>query len=251
MDHRALSELKAEHTPAAVAARIEAGPRPTYVRDFIYGAIDGCVTTFAIVSGVIGAELSAAIVLILGLANLLADGFSMAVSNFLGTRAERRSINRARAVEESHIARIPEGERQEIREIFRRKGFEGDLLEQIVEVVTSNRRLWVETMLREELGLHLEGPSPVKAALVTFGAFVSIGSVPLVPFALARWVGAEWLDPFLTSCVLTGIAFFSVGAFKSAAEPGRWFRSGLETLAMGGGAAAVAYVVGAVLKGLA
>jgi VIT1/CCC1 family predicted Fe2+/Mn2+ transporter len=154
-------------------------------------------------------------------------------------------------VEELHIARIPEGERQEIREIFRRKGFEGELLERIVDVVTSNRRLWVETMLREELGLQLEGSSPLKAALVTFGAFVLVGAVPLMPFVLARWAGAEWLDPFLASCILTGIAFFAVGAFKSAADPGRWLRSGLETLAMGGAAAAVAYFVGAVLKGLA
>jgi VIT1/CCC1 family predicted Fe2+/Mn2+ transporter len=249
MDNRSLSQLKAEHTPAAVAARIEAGPRPQYVRDFIYGAIDGCVTTFAIVSGVVGAELPAAIVLILGVANLLADGFSMAVSNYLGTRAERHALNRARAIEESHVARIPEGEREEIREIFRRKGFEGELLEQTVNVVTSNRRLWVETMLREELGLTLDGPSPIKAALVTFGAFVLVGSVPLLPFGLVRFSGADWVDPFLVSCVATGVAFFAVGAFK-AAEPGRWLRSGLETLAMGGGAAAVAYGVGAALKGL-
>lgn len=251
MDNRALSELKAEHTPAAIATRIEAGPTPAYVRDFIYGAIDGCVTTFAIVSGVVGAELATGVVLILGVANLLADGFSMAVSNFLGTRAERRSIARARAIEESHIARIPEGERGEIREIFRRKGFEGELLEQIVDIVTSNRRLWVDTMLREELGLHLDGPSPIRAALVTFGAFVVVGAVPLVPFVAVRAAGVEWLDPFMASCVLTGVAFFAVGAFKSAAEPGRWLRSGLETLAMGSGAAAVAYVLAAVLKGLA
>jgi VIT1/CCC1 family predicted Fe2+/Mn2+ transporter len=251
MDDRALSELKAEHTPSAVAARIEAGPRPQYVRDFIYGSVDGCVTTFAIVSGVVGAELPAAIVLILGAANLLADGFSMAVSNFLGTRAERRTVRQAWAVEESHIARVPEGEREEIREIFRRKGFDGELLEQIVEVITANRRLWVETMLREELGLALEGPSPGRAALVTFGAFVLVGAVPLLPFAFVRWIGGEWLDPFLASCAMTAVAFFVVGAFKSAAEPGRWLRSGLETLAMGGGAASVAYAVGAALKGLA
>lgn len=250
MNKTTLSALQAEHTPEAVAARLDAGPRPRYVRDFIYGSIDGCVTTFAIVSGVVGAELSAAIVLILGVANLLADGFSMAVSNFLGTRAERELIGRARAVEEAHVATIPDGERQEIREIFRRKGFQGELLEQIVDGVTSNRRLWVETMLREELGLALEGSSPMRAALVTFWAFVLVGAVPLLPFVVARWSGGQWPDPFLASCALTGVAFFAVGAFKPAAEPGRWLRSGLETLAMGGGAAAVAYGVGAALKGL-
>ena len=90
--------LEAEHTPAAVAARIAADAKHWYLRDFVYGAIDGSVTTFAIVSGVVGAELSVRVILILGFVNLLADGFSMAVSNYLGTKADHQIVERARAI---------------------------------------------------------------------------------------------------------------------------------------------------------
>ncbi|HUG93460.1 MAG TPA: VIT1/CCC1 transporter family protein [Planctomycetaceae bacterium] len=247
---RQFSPLEAEHTPDAVAARIGAERRFGYIRDFVYGSIDGCVTTFAIVSGVVGAELSSGVIIVLGLANLLADGFSMAVSNYLGTKADRQVVGRARAIEEAHVERIPEGEREEIREIFRLKGFEGDLLERVVDVVTSDRRLWIDTMLREEWGLALEGPSPVKAGLVTFGAFVLLGTVPLAPF-LIQPAAEDVAAVFAVSCVLTALAFFGIGAWKSMFGTGRWLRSGIETLLMGGGAAVVAYAVGSLLKNLA
>src|SRR6188474_3262182 len=87
------------HTPAGVRRRLEQAPRPSHLRDLIYGAIDGTVTTFAVVAGVQGARLEASIVIILGFANLIADGFSMAVSNFLATRAETQQRALARSQE--------------------------------------------------------------------------------------------------------------------------------------------------------
>ena len=91
---------EAEHTPAAIRRRLEARPSQDYLKDSIYGAIDGAVTTFAVVSSVAGAGLSSGIVIILGLANLLADGFSMASGNFLATRAENQAARKARREEE-------------------------------------------------------------------------------------------------------------------------------------------------------
>jgi len=244
------SELSLTHTPEAIQNRILYGPRHTYLRDFIYGAIDGIVTTFAVVSGVAGAGLSMGIVIVLGVANLVADGFSMAVSNFLGTRAEEQLREAAREMEEEHIDKIPHGEREEVRQIFANKGFKGEDLEKIVEVITSDRKLWIDTMIKEELGLPLEGPEPWKAGFSTFTSFFILGSLPLISF-LVLWFNPHLkFDPFLVSSVVTGAAFFVVGTFKSLFVNEKWYLAGLETLFVGGVAAVLAYTVGIFLRGV-
>ena len=251
MTDREQRKLEDEHSPDAIAERIAADPQHGYIRDFVYGSIDGLVTTFAIVSGAYGAALSTSVIVILGLVNLLADGFSMAVSNYLGTKADRQVLERARQNEERHIDEIPDGETDEVREIFRQKGFEGELLEQIVTVITNDRKLWIDTMLKEEWGLALHGPSPVKAAMTTFAAFVIVGLIPLLPFISLAGSNGIAATKFAISALLTAFAFFGVGALKNAFTSGRWYRAGLETLLMGGGAALLAWLVGLALRGLA
>lgn len=242
--------LLSSHTKEAIQARLRYGPRHSYLRDLVYGAVDGTVTTFAVVSGVAGANLSTEIVIILGLANLVGDGFSMAVGNWLGTRAEGQRVRLARKTEELHISRIPEGEREEIRQIFERKGLSGETLEQIVKAITSDRKLWVDTMLQEELGMYLEGPSPSQAAFFTFLAFVTFGSLPLLMFIAQLFFPDMISRPFLWSMTMTATAFFSVGAFKSRFVGQRWYLAGLETLTIGGSAAALAFLVGFLLRGI-
>ncbi len=109
-----LVELEAGHTREAIQARLAAGPTHSDLRDLIFGAIDGTVTTFAVVSSVSGAGLAAGVLLILGVANLVADGFSMGISNFLGTRAEQQQRGRTRREEESDVRMVPEGEKEEV-----------------------------------------------------------------------------------------------------------------------------------------
>ncbi len=237
--------LEDQHTPGAIAARLAQATQHSYLGDFVLGALDGVVTTFAVVAGVTGAQLSASVVLVLGLANLLADGFSMAAGNFLSTRAQRQLIQRMRQVEEHHIRHVPEGEREEIRQIFAKKGFQGPLLEQIVEVITSNPQVWIDTMLTDEWGLPLETPSPWKAALVTFGAFVVVGAVPLVPYGLF-W-GASATRLFGASVAMTALAFVIIGAVKGRVLRRPVWLAALETLLLGTLAAALAYGVGAAL----
>lgn len=237
-------ELEHEHTVEAIAERI-ASANHNYIRDFIYGGVDGAVTTFAVVSGVAGAELSTKIVLILGFANLAADGFSMAASNYLGTRAEIDDYKRIEKIEHRHIELAPEGEREEIREIYRAKGFEGEELEKAVELITADKDRWVKTMLTEEYGLPNEIRSPWLAAGSTFSAFVICGLVPLLPYLF----GSN--STFLVACILTGLTFFLIGSFKSRWSTHTWYRSGLETLFVGALAAAIAYAVGVLLKGIA
>lgn len=243
--------LRRTHTPDAIRRRLESGPAHNYLRDFVYGAIDGAVTTFAVVSGVAGAGLAPGIVIVLGVANLLGDGFSMAAGNFLGTRADEQLLDRARLTEEYEIDLHPDGEREEIRQIIAAKGFAGDDLERAVEIITSDRRRWVETMLTEELGLSLDGPSAVKAAAMTFAAFVCIGLIPLASFLINLAAPGTLAQPFLWSALLTAAAFVSVGAVKARFVEQHWVWAGIETLFVGGSAAALAYVVGAMLKGIA
>lgn len=244
------TDLRADHTVEAVRRRIERGPAHSYLRDFVYGAIDGTVTTFAVVAGVAGAGLEATIIIVLGLANLIADGFSMGVSNYLASRTERQQLERARREEERQIREIPEGEREEIRQIFAAKGFSGNDLERAVDVITSDRRLWLDTMLSEELGFALETPNPLHAGTTTFVAFLVVGFLPLATFVFDLVTPWTVTSPFRWSALLTGVGFFGVGAMKSRFVGQPSWRSGLETLAMGGAAAVLAFGIGALLKGV-
>ena len=240
-------KLEHSHEAKAIAGRLAEGSKPSYLRDFVYGGIDGSVTTFAVVAGVQGAGLSSGIVLILGLANLLADGFSMAAGNYSGTKTVLDDMDRVREIEKKHIRLDPEGEREEVRQILASKGLAGTTLEEAVSAVTADKEAWIHIMLTDEYGMPSVAPSPLKAAAVTFLAFLICGAVPLLPFAFELGLG----DPFLVSIVMTGMVFLAIGAAKSRWSLAPWWRSALETLLIGAAASSLAYVVGVLLQGLA
>jgi len=159
------------------------------VEDFVYGATDGAVTTFAVVAGVFGASLAPSIILILGFANLLADGFSMSIGNYLGSKTQSEYIQNQRKREEWEIDNLVEQEKDEIRDIYKEKGFKDDLLDEIVRVITSRRKVWIDTMMKEELGLIEDRRKPRDTAITTFIAFNAIGLIPLVPSCFFRYLG--------------------------------------------------------------
>jgi vacuolar iron transporter family protein len=239
------ADLIREHEPKAVAARLKHSRSPQNVSDAVLGGIDGCVTTFAIVTGSVGAGFPTHVSLILGVANLLADGLSMAVSNYESIKAHNEFVAATRREEEHHIEQVPEGEREEIRQIFARKGFAGSVLEHIVTTITADRHLWIDTMLAEEHGLQREHPSPMRSGAVTFAAFVLIGLIPLLPFLITP-LGMPL--QFYASVALAGLVFFAIGSLKSLFFGRPAIRSGLTTLVTGGSAAALAYGVGDVLR---
>jgi VIT1/CCC1 family predicted Fe2+/Mn2+ transporter len=168
----------------------------------------------------------------------------MAASNYLGTRAGQDDYHRLEKIEHRHIKIDPEGEREEVREIYRAKGFEGEELEKAVDLITADDDRWVKTMLTEEYGLAAEVRSPWRAAFSTFAAFVICGLIPLIPYVF----GAN--SSFLVSCLMTGTTFFLIGTFKSRWSTSGWLQSGAETFFVGALAAGLAYGVGVLLKGM-
>ncbi|SHE31466.1 Predicted Fe2+/Mn2+ transporter, VIT1/CCC1 family [Modicisalibacter ilicicola DSM 19980] len=233
--------LEHQHRPEVIRHRLREPSRVQNLPDAILGGIDGCVTTFAVVSGAFGAGFSATVALVLGVANLLADGFSMAISNYEAIQARREHVEGVRRSEHHYIDQVPEGEREEIRQIFQRKGFAGEILERVVETICSDRELWVETMVREEHGLQTEGLSPLRSALTTFVAFLVVGAMPLLPYALP---GLDTTRQFLASLLVAGLMFFLIGMGKSLVYHQPVLTSGLRTLLIGGAAAGLAFLTG-------
>jgi VIT1/CCC1 family predicted Fe2+/Mn2+ transporter len=243
-------EARTAHQEGSGERLIHGSVHSEHVGDFVFGGIDGVVTTFAVVAGVAGANLSPAVVLVLGLANLLADGFAMGIGNFLSIRSERERYERERARETWEVEHIPDEERQEITAIYAAKGFSGELLNQVVTTITADKERWVDTMLQEEHGLARETRSPLKGGAVTYLAFIIIGFIPLLTFVVALFTPELKPYTFSISVVLTVIALFAIGALKTLVVARPFWRSGIETLLMGGLAAIVAYVVGYLLRGI-
>lgn len=133
-------------------------------------------------AGAVGTALPGSIIVVLGMTHLLADGFSMAASNFLSTRADHEIVGELRRIESEQIDEVPDGEREEIRQIHAANSFAGADLDRVVEVITSDRQRWIDTMLHAVLFEQLDGPRPLHAALATFVVFLIFGSIPLLSF---------------------------------------------------------------------
>ncbi len=222
-----------------------------WVADFVYGGIDGSVTTFAVVAGVAGAQLPVSIVLIMGFANLIADGISMAVSKYSGDKAEKERIQRIRRMEYKSIRENPAEERSEIEEILYDHGFRGKALDSAVHVITKDKDVWVETMMKYEFNVAEEAIYPLKGARTTFIAFNVIGVIPLISYLFQPVLQLNEFNVFALASAFTMLALFIVGAVKSKFTDEAWWKSGFKTVLVGGIAATSAYLVGYFLQGIA
>ncbi len=219
----------------------------SYLGEFVYGGIDGSVTTFAVVAGSVGAGLSSAIILILGFANLLADGFAMSVGAYLSTKSERDNYSKHLRMEQTAIRNNPAQKRAEVRRVYMARGFEGELLDRVVEQLTSNEECWLEVIMKDELAMIPNQKSPLAMGAVTYSAFILVGIIPLSVYLYDYLVGFSG-DLFLTTCLLTSIAFMAVGALKTYVTETNPIKGIFETLVLGAIAAGVAYYVGDILE---
>ncbi|WP_339922066.1 VIT1/CCC1 transporter family protein [uncultured Cyclobacterium sp.] len=220
-----------------------------YLREFVYGGIDGAVTTFAVVAGAVGASLDPMVIIILGFANLFADGLSMSIGAYLSSKSEKENYQKHKNIEYWEVDHLPKKERDEIVTIYKEKGFEGELLQKVVDVIVSDRDRWVNEMMKDELNMIEEVKSPFKIGLATLISFVVVGFIPLIVYVWDFFYEANF-DVFLWTCLLTGVAFILVGALKSWVNQTGIFKSVFETLFLGFVAAMVAYFVGDILEAL-
>lgn len=225
--------------------RVHQREQGKYLGDLVYGANDGIITTFAVIAGAAGAALSSGVIIILGLANLIADGISMGMSNFLSLRSKQDFHRQQRSIEEMEVEKFPEKEREETRVILRKWGVPENRLEEVLVGVVSDKKRWIDLMMRDELDIieeHVE--SPGKHGAMTSLAFFVAGALPLIPYLFP--VPAQ--SRFVVSIAATAISLFIVGAARTLVTKMPWFRSGLEMLVVGGLASFAAYFVGALVK---
>jgi VIT1/CCC1 family predicted Fe2+/Mn2+ transporter len=219
-----------------------------YIGQAVYGASDGIVTTFAAISGIAGANLNPKIAIIVGLANLFADGISMAIGDYLSEKSEREYILAEKEREMWEVERMPEAEKLEVMEIYKKKGLSGEKLNNLVDAITSDKEIWVQTMLHEELGLFEDDTNPLKSAIVTFLSFAIAGFMPLIAYVFASQWAFLLQNQFLISCIITGITLFFVGALRQIVTGVKWYMGGFEMLFVGGLSATVAYLIGWMLE---
>ena len=219
-----------------------------YIKDMVYGANDGIITTFAVVAGVVGGGLAEITIILLGIVNLLADGFAMAASDYLSSKSESEFYERERGVEEWEIDNKKEHELKETDDFLKEKGYEEKDRLELTKLISKNKNFWVDMMMKEELNLPYDPQkSYTIASLLTFVSFVVAGFVPLIPFLM--WQGDK-SALFTLTIFFTGLALFFVGAMRSHFTGKNWARAGFDMLLVGGIAASIAYSAGAVIQGL-
>lgn len=230
------------------AADIHGSALGPFIHDIVFGAHDGIVTTFAVVAGTVGAELPVSVIVILGIANLLADGVSMGAGAFLSLRSEKDQYERILKEEMQEIEHMPEMEREEIREAYEAKGFTGTDLDHAVAILTRDKDVWAKTMMHEEHGMTGETASrPFLHGLMTFLGFLVFGAIPLAPYLFGFGGGRQ----FLTAVLSTAAALLIVGITRSVVTRERIVRGVVEVLAVGSLATVVAYGTGVLLKQVA
>jgi len=230
-----------------------------YVRSIVFGGLDGIITTFATVTSVAGASLSAYVILILGIAHLFADGVSMGIGDALSSQAEIDLSKAEREREQWEMENDMEGEVAEMIELYVEKGVSPEDAETIIRTLAKYPPAFLDHMMAEELKIlpNDTESSPAKSGAVTMLSFIVFGSVPLLPYLTSFLSPTPALvlstdNRLYVSILCTLLTLFVLGVVKNRvaeAETGRsWFISGLLTTFYGGLAALVSFIIGYALK---
>lgn len=249
-EKRRLLKQKGHYTHRQLENAFHQRSAGAYLKDLIFGANDGIVTTFAVVAGAAGANLQNFIIVIMGFANLIGDGLSMGLANFLGEQSDEAYDKGQREKELWEVERFPEIERAEVKGILHhRYGFEGKLLDDVLSHLSADPKRWVDFMMLEELGIVEVSDVTSDAAkhgFAMFLAFVVAGLVPLLPFLIP---GLKH-NAFPLSVLFAGVTFFIIGSLRSLLTPTKWWKAGFQVFVVGSIASGAAYLIGKVLEGI-
>jgi VIT1/CCC1 family predicted Fe2+/Mn2+ transporter len=212
----------------------------SWVRDVMLGLNDGLVASFAVTSGVAGAFTTGNVAVMAGLSEMLGGAVAMGLAAFISARSQIEFYQSEIARERQEIKQWPERERDEISQIYRKKGFSGALLDQIVAHITADPERWSNVMMREELGFNEESfDRPMRSAMAVGSSYLFGAFMPVWPYIF--FVPTEGI---VVSAVSTIVVLFAVGALKTIITSRSWWRSGLESMATGIAAAGVTYAAG-------
>lgn len=216
-----------------------------YIDDFIIGFNDGIVSIFALVAGVSGALVSNRIILLSGFAGLTAGAVSMGLNNYISEKSEKEFIQSLQEEEKRSIKKKPKEEEQEIKDIFKKKGFKGKILEKIVDTITASKKIWVRTMMLEEHRVppKEESKNPFFSAFLSGFSFIVGAIIPIIPYFFMPVHTSLMISALLSLSIL-----FTIGAAKTVITRKNWFYSGLEMTFIGASAALLAYFVGELFR---
>lgn len=216
-----------------------------YIRDVVFGFGDGINTSLGIVAGVGGAIIAADVVILAALIGMFTGAKAMAVQNYLAVKSQREILESEIKREEYEIQTVPEREKEEIEQIYRAKGFEGEELSRVVSKITSDKDVWLKTMLTEELGLNLEIlGNPLKGALIMFGSFLLGGILPIIPYFAVKAGMFSSITAIVIAIIISVSASFIIGAIKGRIAKKSWIRGGIEMAGLGTGIALIGYGIG-------
>jgi DNA damage-binding protein 1 len=224
------------------------------LKPVIFGGLDGILTSFAIVAGAAGGNLSPEVVLILGFSNIFADALSMGVGEFLSSKAENEWILSERKREAWEVENFIEGEIAEMVEIYEDKGMSHEDAVEVITRIAKYKDVFVDIMMKEELELQVPEENHVEESMkegcVMFASFAFFGALPLLGYvvipALFPALSTDIL--FVSACVITGCVLFFMGTLKSLVTTQHFIQAGLETLLLGGACATVAFTIGSFVE---
>ena len=222
------------------------------VKAAVYGANDGIITTFAVVAGVAGAGFSPAIILVLGFANLIGDGISMGIGDYLGERSEDRFKQHQSEIEKWEIHNIPSEESKELKHFFKSREVSDEDAKKLSATIQKYPKLWGEMGFLDEMGeLPKKAEKLWQSGVVTIIAFGLAGLLPLLPYIIEALGGSFGeISNFHLSMVSTALTLFFIGSLRTIVTKGHWWKNGLEMLFIGAIAAAAAYATGAFVERL-